>query len=514
MAEPTPPKPLVERLATGIRDTLKPMQRDFLNRLPGKLSKNYDAKEYAAAYEKYMGSVGLGSGLQNEKNFSEWLSNKATLNDFAKMELPDGTSISKKLKNPTEALQKVQQELGAALKASPPVLAAQKDFEDNIKHMNDLLKEVPPKVNLGSIAGHLLAVKATAKTAIDTHQQQEKDAVTALFNSPTFIANLKTGLNLNTDQEVDAVKAKVMSTLDEKQKSAVSSFESGSNEQVNKLQAVQESEMKRIGYLVDKMNKDSAFRAQVYDMAQKRDANSNADTQVAVGYDPQNGFGLLKGINVSDFDNLYTNSGRRIIKNKDENDNDIYTVKFPNFANRLFYGFERVPNKHEAKLTKAEMRDLAETVRAAGHTKIEMSVTYKGHEPLERDQENEYAMELGRRAFEEAAMTGFDPKETEQKDPKDKDKTVSKCDITIKVNGRVKTAKELFASCPDRLQEIRNSANKAKNERKGYIEYFNRNNSDAGAIKKEITKRKEDAAAAEANPDAAAAPPAPGLGGA
>lgn len=165
-----------------------------------------------------------------------------------------------------------------------------------------------------------------------------------------------------------------------------------------------------------------------------------------------------------------------------------YSMEFPQ------YGFLYYNSRHENVLY--DLTTMASAVYATGNSTIKMSVKHK---------DQEWAMEMGRKAFEACLRAGFEEGTTP--DPKDPNKTIS--NIKIEVNGEVKTAEELFKGKPERLAEIKRVAAEQAAKRKNYIDNPISKTTDSNAFKAALQADIQKVETERAEKEAKAGGPAP-----
>ncbi|KTD50328.1 coiled coil domain-containing protein [Legionella quinlivanii] len=413
---------------------------------PVSMHKQFKAYETSA---KGPDQIKLGS----KTPFDDYEKNKVKNTDvFAEIKTQNekenfGHKINQPSADTKDNANAVKKALEDILVTDAKTTAAQKEYANSVTALNNLLHSKTPRYPVEAVASKLQEANAAAKNAIGDQHKLEKDKLEALFKDDDFKTKLKTTMGLSTDTQLESFKKEMETTLDKAHKDALSKFESSVTEEVKSLHTQAENERRRVAWLATMWHHSNAMQKEIARVAElNKKGQQTAATTISVNV-KENGLAIFENVKIEDLEYMEGITG---LPMKVEG-NGKYSMQLPQFG-PLYYN-----TRHDNVLY--DLTSLASAVYATGANSIKMSVNHK---------DEKWAMELGRRSFEACLRAGF--QEGTFPDPKDPSKSLS--NITIMVNGKPKTADELFDT-PDlqaRLQEMRRVAAQQATQRKNYIE--------------------------------------------
>jgi len=485
--------PVIGRAAQLLRG-LKNTGRKAINRDIEHPLSNFSPEAYEKLYQDNLASADLPDKLTSADGFDQWQNSKIKgMSDFGSITLADGKTITSKLGKNKAGTEVITTAIANATALEPNTTTAKEKFNERIAAMNLQMKQEPGKFNFVDYAEYLHKLKSKAKTAVDAQNKQDKDRVTKLFNQPDFTKNLKTALGLSDDAQLENVQKQMLEHLEKKQAESSTQFEEKLNTEITLFHEKEQNERDRIAYLANMDELSDAMKAEINRLGQLNAKESAVSIQIGGA----NTSARFKGISVRDMQVIEDMTGEKIDHDKDEKGNDRFSMKLP----RKFFS-----PLYSTRIQDYHLRGIVNAVRACGYNKITIEINYHGRD-TPHDQDDEYAMELGRRAYEQCLKGGFDYKET--LDPNDKDKKNKLCNIIINVNGKPKTANELFAKCQQRKSEIHAKADADQAKRKAYRDNQKSPPEVQAVFKKSIKtivtttkekKKAEEALAAASNP--------------
>ena len=472
----------------------------FLKRFQSTASHRlFSPPEMERMYQEYIASIDLADGLKCTDAFETYTTSRVTdLDGLSKIKTgdeksdgvktPDGKSMAEKLKidppkkDPTEAEKKREEDVKAvkeavkkvfseALELDEATLQAREDYEQTIKAMNAVIAQRPPKFNIGGIASYLQEVRKTTTNAIEKQHQKEIAEITKLFDEPSdSLDNIKSTMGLDSAEEIKKFKDDTLGVIKKNHKEELSKLDDTLSAEITNLHNCAQSNRDRISYLAIMYENNAFMKKEIDRLArenqEKNPGIENENPVIALG-SSKNGIpiALLQGIKVTDMPIIESITGRKIHYDKDSN---TFSMELPNVGLFYYNSFNQSVDD--------DLRSLAQAIRACGYQKITMTVDYA---------DEKYAMEIGRKQFEACARTGFDP----NPDPNDKDKKVK--NITIMVNGKEVSAKDLFKDEPKRLAVIRDTYQKDNEVRASYKDNTFDSKTDGQNFKKAVTKERE-----------------------
>lgn len=429
---------------------------NFLKYLPGGVLfhesreklKPYEIEEREKAYQEYRASIGVLNGLKSGSVFDTYAKGHvATFDDVsgifkevtqkpkgkdkkpevekvALIKLPDGSSMKDKLKTADQALAtEVKKLYSDALVMNPATITAQTEFAEKIAALNKVIAQDPPQFDSSAIASLLQEYRAEALKAIQAQQKSEKDRLTTLLNDPTSLAKITEAMGLTNAEDIQKFKDDTLQGLDESHRKESAKFSKGLENEINNLHANAQKERDRLAFLNERYNNSKFMHDMIDKMAEKLRLEgklNEEDTTATIGI--QGKYALFKGIDVKQMELIETISGRKSKHSVDENGIDHFEMELPCLAN-LSYHF----GSHQQ--LEYDIMSQAMALRAMGKTRLNNWVNHP---------DEETAIEMAQTQFSGGVKAGFDPN-----------------NITIKVNGKEKTAKELFENNPKKLEQLK-----------------------------------------------------------
>lgn len=409
----------------------------------------FDPKAQKQLVDQYEASKKLTLDIKCGSSFEDYAQKRiAGSGGFAKVVLPDGTELGKKLESDTAATAaantNVKAGLAEALVLAPEAEQARKDYKEDIATLQQVLKDNPTSYDAKSVSSYLLVLKGEAKQAIETQHKVEKDNLNAKFAEPNFVQDLKTSLNLDNPAQVEAVKASMISALEKSHKEELGKLEKSIAETVVSVHSADKAEFDRIAFLADRYNRDEKMRkimdewaanhaAEIEAEKRRLDPNYVAAPSVSTGGKlDDDKFAAMK---LDIFDEITTTAGR-VIKI------DAEHSKYSMTLNRFW--------QSDATLYE-DLTSNAQAWKAAGNDKIRMTISNPDPKRAEED---------ARKAYESCIKAGFAPK-----------------DITIRIGDEVKASynpktkefkNELFKDHSKRLKAAHEEAEGIKAKRDAY----------------------------------------------
>jgi len=387
----------------------------FRRRIYGKS----DLENFSNGIQKYMDSMQLSTGLPAAEGFNNYVGARiSTSEQFSGVKAPDGKPISEKLGANTDQARDAKAAIDEALLLSPSTSRALVNFNADIAAVTALIQDKDANYNPADVVSFLQGVKGKAVASITKQHETEKKALLALFDPAVnlgFINNLKASLGGEpTDDQIKQVKSTMVGELEKSQTKELAAFTKNLDEPIKKMHTEAQKERDRITFLANLYENNKKMRAVIDQLAEDNKQKDGSEVVVALNGNEMSA--KFKGINVKDLKTMETVTGRSINMSAD----GTFTMKLPNrFFSSSYY-------RGGLNLLKADMRSIAQGVKASGYEYITMSVTHK---------DKDHALVLAREAYEACRATGFDASK-----------------ITIEVNGKKMTPQEIFAENPSALQ--------------------------------------------------------------
>lgn len=372
----------------------------------------------------YRGKLGLDN-LPGENAFENYKTSRLrTVAEFSDVKVA-GQPISQLLSATTAEAQAASKGVTDAFALTTNTDKASIDFKNELADLKKLIDSTKKHYPAGNLIDHLYGVRDEAIKRIKEQQQAEITALKAKFQDPQFQGNMKRCCNCD-DTQLKQIEKEMLSTLEKKHAEQLTQFEKDINEPIEKLHAAQKMEDDRVVFLArlydNKQN--TAFRDEINRLHQE---HLKAQAQgVSVAFEQDSNRAIFEGIKVTDVSTIESCTGLKVVVGKD----GTFSMALPNrLMSPLYY--------HSSQnYPEADIISIPEALRACGYEKVTMTINHKNQE---------HAMELGRAAYAACLKSGFAD-----------DKT------TIKVNGKDKTAAELFNDCPSRLDAIKARVNSNK----------------------------------------------------
>jgi hypothetical protein len=398
----------------------------------------------------YRGKLGLDN-LPGEKAFETYTtSGLRTVAEFSEVKV-DGQPISQLLSAQSDAATEASQGIAEALQLTTRTGEASQAFTDKLTDLKTLIDSTTKHYPASQFVDYLYDVRNEAILQIKEQQKAEKTALEAKFQDENFKNAMKHSCNCD-DAKLNKIKLDMFSTLDTKHAEQLTQFEKDINEPIEKMHAAQKVEDLRVVFLAQlyENKKNTAFRDEINRLHELHLKEQARGVSVEITETPCRA--IFDGIKLTDLTTIESCTGKKLTAGKDGS----FSMELPNrLMHSLYY--------HSSQnYPEADIMSIPQALRACGYTKVTMTVEHKNQE---------HAMELGRAAYAACLKSGF---------PDDK--------TTIKVNGKDKTAAELFADCPSRLQAIRHSV--ASSEAAATAREKQKTASSASDFKTEMTQIK------------------------
>jgi hypothetical protein len=274
-------------------------------------------------------------------------------------------------------------------------------------------------------------------------------------------------MGLTTPEEVAQFKTDTLDSLKKSQKDELNKFSKTLETDIVKLHQDAQNERDRI-FFFGQLYKNKANKEMIDRLAARHGAQEPVSMALT-----EDGNAIFKGLTVPELKQIQTNSKNTITMGDDGT-----------FSMSLSW-FNFLPGYEGS--AKADFINLAESIRACGHTQITMTVDY----PLDPER----AMELGRLQYEAAVKAGFDP--NQKTDPKDPKAKIS--NIKIIVNGEEKTPDKLFEGQGNRLQLANQQFKNDSEKRKNYLNSPQGAPPDMSEMKRKVRAQRD---SMEAQPEA------------
>lgn len=453
-------------------------------------ARSEDAKMYSASLGSSKTKLTTSTNVFEEfeeKRISSW-EDLATLTtpdakdpkiNHPDIKTPDGSSLLDKLTPPPgEELSENQQATIDALNqafafsdtTNNGIFRAKKDFEDAITDLNSAIKKNPAKYDMAAIASYLQTLRKTAEEGIKNQHQKEKEAINRLFTDDDKLAAIKASMGLSTQKQIDTFKRDLLKSTEKSHKEQLDAFNKTTGDEIEALHKAANQRRDEINTL-SILYRNAVNKKIIDELAAKyRAANpENNATSVEKDYeDFEPGLATFKGVNTSDMSHIKSPSGLDIQYDKK---NKSYSVSLPKFG--FLYYNERNQNIDDDFTASASL------VKNDGADAIEMTVDYN---------DQDYAMELGRRQYEAACRVGFDPSQIDDpKDPK-----VKICHIKVIVNGKHVPTDELFKGCEHRKNTANETAKNYKPHAIAYDKSSNIHKESDTVLKHDVNEQREE----------------------
>lgn len=422
-----------------------------------KFREMFSPEEREARYQEYRASVGLAEGLANTDAFKKYedarvnsldkLSQLKTGDEKSDPVKIDGKTITERLNKTLEtpgdaadAVPEVKNAFAAVFALSEETQKARKNFDEDVKAINTVIRKDPPEFSLAAIADRVQDIRKAATDAIDKQQKAEIQRVTALFDGP-MADKIKLSMGIN-DEQLATLKTDTLSTLGKKHKDEKTALDKSIADEETKLHKLAQTERDRISFLAS-LYENSEFMKKMIDELHAKELNrlkaeGLTDDEIVMAMGPEMIKSIanttLKNIGIGDLSQIETETGLKINVGKDAKGEISFSVELPNVYNKERY--------------LATMTCLAMSNKACGHEHCTITIT---------DKDEEKALRAARLAYEGQAIAGYPPENRH-----------------IVVNGKTKSLGEIFPSNRDGTGSTKLAAinemyqkNLAKKERLG-----------------------------------------------
>ncbi|MGQ3888775.1 hypothetical protein ACQUW5_07060 [Legionella sp. CNM-1927-20] len=373
-------------------------------------------REYSGSYNEIDGTLKVTDLIQNYK--------KERLKDLKEVKGPDGKPMSEKLASSDPILQRLEHEL----ELTEATNTALEKFKKTVAEFNKVSH------NPAEVASEIQKFRSQLVQEIKNQHEEEKNKLNDLLADTTFVNSLANKMGASGGQ-VEKLKSDMQTALKDSQEKELKKIEDALKDQVKKLHDAADFEQRRISTLASFYNSPHAKKMRA-DIDKLYEKNYKEDQGATISYGVS-GLTTFKGINFKDIEHLQTVAGRDVT----HDEKGGFSIQFPRI------GFAYYHSGHDYVLY--DLTSIAQMVRASGADKITLSVNYENN--------NDYAMELGRKAYEAALLAGFDPNTEKEKN------------IAIMVNNKLVKVEELFEKYPARRELMERKASNLKKEQESLI---------------------------------------------
>ncbi|STX29595.1 coiled coil domain protein [Legionella beliardensis] len=406
------------------------------------LLKVFSPEQMTKKLYEYRASFSLEKGLTCQDALKTYTEGRiGTISGFKDIKASDGKPMNEKVPEGSASADL----LAKALKLNDKSEKALENFSKKIDAANKLIEEgrfVP-----ADIGSYLQDLRTKTTDKLTKQYEADKTNLEELFKNPEFVADITKNMGIEPENQakVDQLKKDMLDAIKKKHDEEFGKFDKAMDDQVKQFFDMAEKEYQRISYFAalyhNAKSRDMKLAIDAWYDANHKDTGQASSA--SVNYNPDKGLATFKGLKFKDLETIQTITGRKVVYTQ-EDGKDVFTVTLPKIG--LFYYNSRHQNLDY------DLTSLAQSVRAAGHDTITFNLEYRPSSTDPKDQE--YARELGRKAYEAALRSGFDPN-----DPKSKEKN-----IVIKVNGKAIEINELFAQEPTRQQLAERDAERDKKD--------------------------------------------------
>jgi hypothetical protein len=372
-------------------------------------------------FKLYAKIVGLAATISSTGSFDAYAKDHVKLSNFSKIKIPGSdTTLTEQLKG--EDNKEVREALEGVFALTANTKAKQKEYTDELTAINNFLADPESTYKPRDVVAYLHVLKDQGRKAITEQQDVERVALEGQFKGAEG-AKLQEALGIEPEdtEAFEKVKTDMLAQLKQSQEKELEKFDKANNDTLNKLHEVSARERARVARLARLEVMDERNSKEIEKL---REANIKPDdAMVSVSFSDKDKRAHYKGMSPSDFPTVYGVTGRPITYNKES---QTFSIDLPN---RIFSPLYYSGWKSDLK---SDMMEIAESVWACGYSHIEMSVEHS---------DPEHALELAKQAYAAAREQGFDS-----------DK------VTVNVNGKVLSAKEIFKDDPSELEAIEQRA--------------------------------------------------------
>ncbi|KTD75238.1 hypothetical protein [Legionella waltersii] len=322
--------------------------------------------------------------------------------------LPNGVSFVERLKDDkddNEHKKFVRDKIKQSLAQPPELATVKKNFKGLSEDFKKLLAKVPQTYFAGDLTKFMAQEVTEARQKLVDQQQLELRQLTENFNDDSVNGFKSHFMQATGTDENDypAAKKRVIDDLKASHTKQLQEFDNSSKESLKNLEQAASNQMLQIGLIRQTMIHNEKQRQNVLNVQQayherrkKEDPNYVMDP-LRVDLDGSGDEIRLCGITLNDFERLYTNSGKEIIKTKnDETGTATWTISFGLKDRLQFY------NNPVHDNLKADLLLMAQAVRSA-NPDDEITMNLKGFHS------DEIAREKARVAYEACILAGYPP---------------------------------------------------------------------------------------------------------
>lgn len=294
-----------------------------------------------------------------------------------------------------EAINAVKKSFNEALNAPSIIENAKKGKEEYEKSLNafkNLLAEPSHKYHAQDLIGVMSHIHNDAIENITQQHTEEVAHLTKLFADPKFNQNLKTALDLSTDDdELQKTTESLLEDLKQNHKKQLDEFKNSTTETMNTLHKAAEQQLKAFLFIADLHKNDLKMRQMIEMLAERNRAQygSNINTEIVLSEDKAD----ISSVNLEQLQSIQQLGGGEIKAQKNADGNMTYSLDMGmKLLNPTYYFLK---GQH-----KQDMLTMAQAIRASGADTITMTVTFKNADVAE---------ERARQAFEACLKSGFPP---------------------------------------------------------------------------------------------------------
>lgn len=462
-----PPIPLIATGA-GLYGAFRGMKAG-INRLLS-LNDIFSPEEKERILAKYREQIGLGADFNfSAGDFDTYMqTRKESLSNLES--IFKDNNIQEAIKKSTAAKEAIQQALAAnpgknntdPNQSTGSLIAAQQDYEENVKLFGKLLERKPP-FKAEQLIQTMSELRTEGVKSIQAQHAYEISNLTEKFNDSSFLNALKEG----GITDIEATKKSMLADLAKAHASQLKTFEDSTAASTKKLHDASRQEMERIMFLAsiskdnEKMQKLLKSKASNARAQEKRDnfivlsGQSPIDSEVA-----QVDIVDLDLIKLSDLDTIHTRTGKEIKQLA----NNTFTLDLGSIFSSPIYHLA-------GNGVESDLEVMARAVKSQGYKGIVMDISFKHPDNVKR---------IAQQAYQACINAGFPP-----------DK------IKIKHEGKEMSLVEIFGNNSSMPQKLKQRSDSIIASQEKLFENDSKNPTDTASVKAALKELRSQATEVE-----------------
>ncbi|MDR3442684.1 MAG: hypothetical protein P4L65_06660 [Legionella sp.] len=274
---------------------------------------------------------------------------------------------------------------------------ARANYEQSVAKFKDLVKSIPTPYKVRDVLGAMKSIVDDGKESIREQQKKEADNLEVQFKDPEFRKNIKTALNLGSEEAVDLVHKEMAADLKSTHEKQSAAFDKSTQDSLNGLHKAAAKQMNEFLLIKNMHGNSTVMRQLIEDVARENRKKFNLDPESATSMNMpgrDNESVSIDSVSLDQLKFIQTVGGSQITSKKDDKGNVSYSLNFGMRAapwNILYYATDRY---------KRDLNIMIQAVRASGSEKITMTINFSNPE---------IAKLRARETYEACIKNGYDP---------------------------------------------------------------------------------------------------------